>query len=329
MTKKTPDTSYRVDCDKQVLFRSPSEAIRLQLALAVNSPETGGTIWLDQPFNLYLSDKQADAYLAAMATPQYVTAFHDPLAQLIEDHADVLTRRFDGAIAFVDLGPGKPDKSLPLLRALRKSGVDCCYVPVDVSARFLNIAVSAVEAEGFASCPQRCLFEEVSGVLDTKPRIRDCSRLINMGLTFMNYRPAAATSLLQSLLRSKDAAIVATELFRSEARAELPYRNSAAERFTFLPLEAAGIPRDAADYFVRYRAERVEMGFNIRSDIRLADNVLIRSGTEIVTSLSHRYTIDKFRDLLEMQFDVDIAIDRDRLVGLALISASRSGERVL
>jgi hypothetical protein len=146
-----------------------------------------------------------------------------------------------------------------------------------------------------------------------------------MGVTFMNYSPQRAFNLLADMMDSCDAAVFATELINGRGTEELlvPYTTDKARAFNLMPLELLGIEGSNLDYFVRFRTGRIEMGFVARAQFEVRD-LDIPVGTEIVTSVSYRYSLENFRTLLKRAFtQVDVHVDAQGSSALARVSNRR------
>jgi hypothetical protein len=273
----------------ETLSRGAAEAIQEQILVALRARPDRHTIWLDRPYNLYLDDAQSEAYLSAASSDSYSKTLASPIRDLITTTTTVLLAGLSDHVEFIDLGPARPLYTLPLLMALRDSGVRCRYSPVDISEPLLSLATSEIQRHGFVVSGVHCLFEDLPKVLRRRTQHPLGLRLVNFGATFMNYRPAAAVSLLRQLLRPGDLGLVAADLFASPDAAIAPYLTSEAEAFTFLPLAAVGLAPEEVQYFVRYARSRVEMGFTVLRP-RAIGHAMLRTHTDIVTALSYRYT---------------------------------------
>lgn len=298
-----------------------SLAQQLQRALRCNPARR--TVWLDRPANLYREHDQAEAYLRASTQQSYVQRFGDPIASLLHLHAPDLLAGC-GASTFIDLGPGTLCNSLPLLDALDPAIVP--YAPVDISTTLLREASERAAGFGFRGPRLHCLFEQVP---DRLPALTDPARprLVNIGPTFMNYRPAECVRLLDRLLREGDTAIAAALLQTSPSKATAPYRNAAAEQFTFLPLRALGVPREQADYAVQFARSRVEMGFVLQRRHASGHGVL-DAGTRLVTALSYRHTATSFASWLSRLGAVDMFVSEEGGAAVARVTRRRSGQRI-
>jgi uncharacterized SAM-dependent methyltransferase len=287
-------TTIRVSTD-------PGEALFAELRTALARGKNGGMVAFHEPYHLYLIDSQADTYLSLMQEPVYSCSFHAAIRRLIATHRRRLLEGLGSRFEIVDLGPGYPDKTFPLLQQAVNQGGCCRYVPVDISPKFLRIAAEACARFGFPACPRRCLFEDLASTLDR--RGPECSRLFILGVTFMNYSPEEAVNLLAGMLRGRDAAVIATELLGARALDEVltPYRTGKARAFNLMPLQLCGLDGSAMRYFVRFREGRIEMGFQTEAGVRVRD-LEVPAGTGIITSVSYRYPPSQLLSLLKRAF---------------------------
>jgi hypothetical protein len=273
----------------------------LSAQIAASAP-VEKTIWLDNPANLYRDDLQADAYLSLMNFAPYGNGFHATVRSLIERHASDLLAGLGESIEFIDLGPGYPDKSFPILRQMQRSGTEGRYRPVDISRRFLDLAADACRGYGFPVSPTHMLFEDLPELLHSSPS--RAARLIMMGVTFLNYESNAGTALLARMLCSRDAAVIAGELLDPGAPPEsliAPYASEKAKLFNLLPLRLAGVACEHLQYFVRFRNRRIEMGFHVTAPVPFRDTCLF-PGQELVTAFSYRYTYHQLEAVLRSRF---------------------------
>jgi len=259
----------------------------------INCPVTIGKngakiYWFDQPYHLYLEDKQANLYLDMINAEKFSSQLHEPTERLIEKYTTDILKDFKGKLEFYDLGPGLPTKSIPLLKELQLSHREFKYIPVDISTSFIKIATEEVAKIGVKSDPINCLFEDLNKHIDLKSSI---DRLFFIGLTFNNYRPNKILSLLKDLCEPNGVCLIITEYFTKDKIESIlvPYKDKYAENFNYLALELTGINRQSLKYFTNFHNQRIEMGFSLIEDIKVGDNVL-KKGTKIITAISYRYT---------------------------------------
>jgi len=294
----------------------PRGALERQISTA---DRRTGTVWLDNPFNLYLIDRQAEVYLGLMHSSSYGKGFHATIRKLIEQNSESIISKLAGPLNVIDLGPGYPDKTFPLLERMRTEHLAGRYTPVDISHRFLKLAADACRPFGFSVKPCHLLFEELPKCLSGMNV--SSGRLLLMGVTFMNYAPERACRLLSRLIRPGDAAVIAVELLRDGCLESImqPYRSDQAKAFNFLPLEIVGVSPGSVDYFVRFERGRIEMGFEALRPVSIG-KVQLPAGQQVVTSFSYRYRIQDLRELLEYHFSgVEIYSDAAESCAVARI----------
>jgi uncharacterized SAM-dependent methyltransferase len=273
---------------------------------------------------MYLTAAQAQSYLVLMKDDTYRTPFHDPIKNLFGKYAGDLLEFLDGPLALIDLGPGFPDKTLPLFAYLKRSPIACTYVPVDISQHFLGLAASTAQSHGFVSLPLNCLFEEIARNLPSVlSQLGARSVLVIFGLTFMNYSPERVGRLLADLKPMVNRVVVAAELHTQPSPEQilLPYRTTAAEDFNFQVLKLLHLNRSDFNYEVRFVENHIEMGFSSKLPVALGSGgYVLRPSTYILTAVSYRYTSRQFRTFLAPLFaDVKIVTDPTAPVALAIL----------
>jgi uncharacterized SAM-dependent methyltransferase len=302
------------------LSTSPEEAVLSEFAVRHALRKPGEPVDMRQPYNLYLQDRQAELYLKMMDYTPYTNSCHKAIRELIaENRAELLSTDMK-SLEIIDLGPGYPDKTFPLLECAPAQGLNSRYIPVDISRRFLSIASDACKPYGIPIEPKHCLFEELPVLLP--PEEPDTARLFIMGVTFMNYTPAEAVALLRSLSGPNTAFLVAAALLPNGPVQQViaPYTAEDARMFNLLPLDIAGFPASALDYFVRFQNGRVEMGFTLSRDVRIA-GVEMGKGEEILTSISYRYQLEEFEAVVRRGFtNVQLAADGAKTGAIAKAS---------
>lgn len=83
---------------------------------------SANTYELTEPHLLYLSGDQSQAYLNAMDDDAYSGTFHNATVEIIKNN---LARFFPEdwqELSLIDLGPGYPDKSIPIADYFQSKG---------------------------------------------------------------------------------------------------------------------------------------------------------------------------------------------------------------
>lgn len=268
-----------------------------QLKTALESGIKENTVWIDASSNLYLIDEQADAYLSGMENASYADSFHNPLLNVIKENCGNILSGINKNIDFIDLGPGYPDKTFPFLQYFNDNHISCRYIPVDISKKFLNISREAVKKYNLPLKPLNCIFGELPDLFNKNPDDFTNQRIIQIGLTFMNFRPSEILDLLFKMAGKNDIIMFATELINHgnyEALVE-SYKNKNIEELNALLLDILGIPRSYFKYFARFYHGRVELGLEALKDAKIDDEITLKKGMKIITAISCRYMSEDFK----------------------------------
>ena len=303
----------------KTLSDSPLTAIKEQLRASLDNRknETSICLHLDHPFNLYLIEEQAKLYLDAIEDDLFSRQLYKPFLLALDKNINRIFSGVQGNVDFIDLGPGYPDKTAPLVKHLLTLGVNIRYIPVDISRYFLDATVSYFATWGIEIIPLNILFEEAPLELQKAGlNNHDSMRIINIGFTFNNFSPDSILRLLQKLVTKKSVVIIATQIIddrRIEESIE-PYRSMKADKFNFKMLELIGLNRAAFDYVVRIHNGRIEMGYAANEDIYLDGVGNIKKHDILITSFSYRYRENQLTDYLERYFsNIDVIKDNKGL----------------
>ncbi|MCX5783844.1 MAG: L-histidine N(alpha)-methyltransferase, partial [Elusimicrobia bacterium] len=224
--------------------------------------------YLTQPHLLYLSDEQSDDYLKLMANSKYHGKFHAPTLSIVEDNIDSIARHTKNQVSLIDLGPGFPDKSLPIIKYLKSKNIATRYYPVDVNEKFLKIASNEMNKYADEVIPIHKLFKDCKN--NIPPDIYDNQDiLVMLGLTFMNFNSLSIINILKEIAKQKGRIIIAAELITTEGEIKdilSSYEVKEAEKFAFGPLANLCFKQDEVSYNVSYLNSRVELSFLINKD---------------------------------------------------------------
>ena len=165
-----------------------------QISNIINSRNNGNklVIDLDKPFNLYLVDEQAKLYLDAINDDLFVNQLYRPFLKSLDDNIERIFNEKYECVEFIDLGPGYPDKSAPLVEHLVNHGTKLQYIPVDINHYFLNITSEYFKDWSLNIKPLNILFSELPKEIESdKPNKEDnednSMRVVNIGFTFNNF----------------------------------------------------------------------------------------------------------------------------------------------
>jgi hypothetical protein len=267
-------------------------------------PTRQGYFLLTEPHLLYMSDEQADSYLEAMHDPDYTSSFHCPTVKLIESNLPEIFGDVGEAISLIDLGPGYPDKSIPMAKYLKEHSVRCTYIPVDISHSFLEIAAGVMSPFVARVHPIHATFEACSEYIPSSACQHTMYCMI--GLTFMNFMPDQIMPLLKEISRDRGRVIIASELVTEHNSTEKilsSYRTIEAQQVGFGPLHNIGLASDELTYHPVFANGRVELQFRLNGNPNeTLQSLGLRDGNIIVTAVSYRYREEEITALMQRYF---------------------------
>ena len=121
-----------------------------------------------------------------------------PEQEYLQQIAKDVVARLPESFEYIDLGPGSEHKEQYVFDQLEEQGKKCVYRPVDISEKFLAMAVSHAEAQKITTKPIRASFEELPSVLQKS----DKPRFVSLGFTYSNYKPQEILKLLADVADS-------------------------------------------------------------------------------------------------------------------------------
>jgi L-histidine Nalpha-methyltransferase len=133
-----------------------------------------------------------------------------------------------GTRALVELGAGSAEKSRLIISAMRAAGTAELYVPIDVSASFLNQTAAQLRREypGLAVEP---VVSDIAEELGRPAGLPHPAMYAFLGGTIGNFYPPAAIRLLsrvRAAMDSQDRLLLGVDLRKEVSRIELAYNDS-------------------------------------------------------------------------------------------------------
>jgi len=133
-----------------------------------------------------------------------------------------------GTRALVELGAGSAEKSRLIISAMRAVGTAELYVPIDVSASFLNQTAAQLRREypGLAVEP---VVSDIAEELGRPAGLPHPAMYAFLGGTIGNFYPPAAIRLLsrvRAAMNAEDRLLLGVDLRKDIARIELAYNDS-------------------------------------------------------------------------------------------------------
>ncbi|HJR17461.1 MAG TPA: L-histidine N(alpha)-methyltransferase [Gemmatimonadales bacterium] len=133
-----------------------------------------------------------------------------------------------GTRALVELGAGSAEKSRLIIAAMRDAGTAELYVPIDVSASFLNLTAARLRREypGLAVEP---VIADIAEEFERPPSLPHPAMYLFLGGTIGNFYPPAAIRLLSKVraaMDPQDRLLLGVDLRKDVSRIERAYNDS-------------------------------------------------------------------------------------------------------
>lgn len=134
-----------------------------------------------------------------------------------------------GTRALVELGAGSAEKSRLILSAMLESGTAELYVPIDVSASFLNQTAGRLRRE-YSGLAVEPVVADIAEGFDCPRGLTHPALYAFLGGTIGNFYPPAAIRLLgrvRAAMNSTDRLLLGVDLRKDVSRIEAAYNDSA------------------------------------------------------------------------------------------------------
>jgi len=148
--------------------------------------------------------------------------------RLLRRHMPAWTRKI-GTRALVELGAGNADKTRVILDAMVESGTGELYVPVDVSADFLEATVARLAGE-YPTLAVRAAVADMTRPVEIRVPLPEPAIFALLGSTLGNFEEHAAVELLSRVarkMRPGDRLLLGVDLRKEAARIQAAYNDAA------------------------------------------------------------------------------------------------------
>jgi len=133
-----------------------------------------------------------------------------------------------GTRALVELGAGNAEKSRLIIAAMRSAGTAELYVPIDVSASFLDQTAAGLRRE-FPGLTVEPVIADIAESFERPPGLPHPAMYVFLGGTIGNFYPPAAIRLLSKLrgaMNAADRLLLGVDLRKDVSRLERAYNDS-------------------------------------------------------------------------------------------------------
>jgi L-histidine Nalpha-methyltransferase len=210
-----------------------------------------------------------------------------------------------GTRSLIELGAGSAEKSRIILTAIRAAGMSGLYVPIDVSASFLDQTATRLRHE-YAGLLVEPLVADIAEDFSPPQDLQHPALYAFLGGTIGNFYPPAAIRLLariRSAMKPDDRFLMGVDLRKDVRRIEAAYNDAAGVTAAFnrnmlLVLNhelGADFDPDRFEHRAFYEpvAHRIEMHLvsTIDQEVRIPDigRIPFRSGESIRTEISCKH----------------------------------------
>jgi uncharacterized SAM-dependent methyltransferase len=218
-----------------------------------------------------------------------------------------VTAHFPATVPVVSYGAGDGTKDRLLIQALKKSGREVRYFPVDASQTLLEIACAAAEDDDIEVVGIKADISSPMHLVLASDAAESPKLFLMSGNTLGGFDPIEQIKHIAQRLHDGDRLILDAELYHDGALTVHPRY----VEFAFAPLLSIGVTEEDGEIkFEKKIDERhaglhmVTKGFHARRDLRITVSgreIQVARGERIFMNFRYQFTKSAFRWLLEKQ----------------------------
>ena len=278
----------------------------------------------------YLTPEQAQAFLDLEKSEDYQKEVIQKEIDLIKANRDKLLEKIGkGHVNIVDLGCGDGKKATLFIENLQADREKIRYCPIDISDYMVEKALTNIKETN------------VGEVVDFQWNISDFENLENvahllrkgpykenlfllLGNTLGNFEINELLYEIRSSMREGDVLIIGNGLNSGSDVKEIlkAYDNEFVDNYLVNILTQVGMKREDLEFGVRFKNDRVEIYYTIKTDMKIAfldKKIYFNKGDQIIVAFSYKYNKDDFKSFMNIYFDdVDVFVSDDGSYALAL-----------
>ncbi|HVQ47231.1 MAG TPA: L-histidine N(alpha)-methyltransferase [Gemmatimonadales bacterium] len=200
-------------------YRQPNPRMLAEVAEGLSAPQK------ELPPKYFYDHRGSELFEEITRLPEYYPTRTE--RALLEDWMPQLVSAL-GIRSLVELGAGSAEKSRIILRAMRATGIGGEYVPIDVSASFLNDTATGLRRDypGLAVTP---VVADIAEELTPPEPLSHPALYAFLGGTIGNFYPPAAIRLLgrvRAAMTDGDRFLMGVDLRKDPRRIEAAYNDS-------------------------------------------------------------------------------------------------------
>jgi uncharacterized SAM-dependent methyltransferase len=216
-----------------------------------------------------------------------------------------LTAHFPGAVPVVSYGAGDGAKDRVLIQALKKSGREVRYFPVDASQTLLETACAAAEDDEVEVTGIKADISSPMHLVLASDAAESPKLFLMSGNTLGGFDPIEQIQHVAQRLHEGDRLILDAELYREDL---IPVHPRFVE-FAFAPLLSIGVTEEDGEVKFEKKIDERHAGlhmttkrFHARRDLRITvsgRDIQVARGEWIFMNFRYQFTRAAFRWLLE------------------------------
>jgi uncharacterized SAM-dependent methyltransferase len=251
----------------------------------------------------YWSPLAVRAWLARAADPAFVGLRR--AWQQLATKAAWLLEPFGPPIHAISFGAGDGSTDRLLLDAIRQSGREQKYYPVDASQALLEMACAGAEDLDIETAGIKADISSPMHLVFASDAAESPKLLLMSGNTLGGFDPLDHVKHMAQCLHGDDRLILDAEIYQPNG--SVPHGDSL-RQFAFAPLAALGVSADDGEVRFEHKRDKSIAGLHVTAshfrpdrDLRIATpdhEVLVERGEHINLNFSYRFTAEALRALL-------------------------------
>jgi len=216
-----------------------------------------------------------------------------------------LLEPFGPPIHAISFGAGDGSTDRLLLDAIRQSGRELKYYPVDASQALLEMACAGAEDLDIETAGIKADISSPMHLVFASDAAESPKLLLMSGNTLGGFDPLDHIKHMAQCLHGDDRLILDAEIYQTNG--SVPPLNSL-HQFAFAPLAALGVSADDGEVRFEHKRDQSIAGLHVTAahfrpdrDLRIATpdrEVLVQRGEHINLNFSYRFTAEALRTLL-------------------------------
>ena len=258
--------------------------------------------------------RSAAEWTSLVSNPDLYGGVSEIWRQIATD-APSLARQFNGKVPVISFGAGDGARDRILLEALKATGCQCVYFPVDASQTMLETACAGAEDEDFETVGIKADISSPVHLIYAADAAEPPRLFVMAGNTMGSFDPLAEIRYLAQCMKPEDRLIIDGEIF--DEQASMARRdNEQVRKFLWALLGSVGIGNDAGEIRFNLKRDERHAGLHlITRFFRAAEDltatvsgqqISLQRGEHIGLNFQYVYTESAFEWLIHSQGGLEI-----------------------